>query len=224
MLSRGFEQQRTASPDEYFQQTEYAVRLAYNGLSECLDHAHQAMRLMPPPIERDGMRVLLPDETPEAQKRSARASELLRRYGELGPSQAMLAGSIVQAAHMAIALFSNNASIPSKYQPLVKDQSAIRFCVGEECYGVPTGLIVLAARNQFCHWNDDQVHRQTKTVFEALADAFMDDPLADLAFDLTSPTIAIYAAQMLFTALGWNTYEKYLAAMTRLVKSASQTA
>jgi len=39
--------------------------------------------------------------------------------------------------------------------------------VDEESHGVPTGLIILAARNQFCHWNEPNVHEQTKAVFNA---------------------------------------------------------
>ena len=211
-----------ATPDEYFQHTEYAVRHAYTGLHECGSYYRQAVQLMPPPMERDGMHVYPPAETPEEKEQAARVGELFDKWAELRPSEAMLAGSILQAAHMAITLFSTNSSVPAEYASLVKSQTAIPFCVGEVRHGVPAGLIVYAARNQFCHWNEPEVHEQTKAVFAALANAFMDDQWADLAFDLGNPTIAIYAAEVLFTALGWHTYDDYLAAMTKLISSASQ--
>jgi hypothetical protein len=59
-------------------------------------------------------------------------------------------------------------------------------------------------------------------VFNALDLAFQDNRFADLAFQLSNPTIAIYAGEVLSTALGWSTYDKYLAAMTELMRSASQ--
>jgi hypothetical protein len=179
---------------------------------------------MRPPVKAGSMHVYRPAETPEEKERDALVGELFDKSAKLGRSEAILAGFVLQAAHMAIALFSKNNSVPPKYAPLVKDETAISFCVGEERHGVPTGLIVLAARNQFCHWNDVEVRRQTKVVFDALDDKFMDNQWADLAFDLGNPTIAIYAAEVLFTALGWHTYDKYLEAMTQLIGNAAKAA
>jgi hypothetical protein len=197
------------------------VRLAYSGLHECGSYYRQAVQLMRRPVERDGMSAYLPAETPEEKEREARVGEFFDKWAALRPSEAMLAGTILQAAYMAIALFSRNSFVPPKYARLVQSKSAVRFCVGEELHGVPTGLIVFAARHQFSHWDEPDVHEQTRAVFDALASAFMDNPWADLAFDLGNPTIGIYAAEVLFTALGWDTYEKYLAAMTQIVHSAS---
>jgi len=57
----------------------------------------------------------------------------------------------------------------------------------------------------------------SEAVFAGLNDAFYDHPFADLAFDLGNPTIPIYARENLVTALGWTTYERYLAEMKRLL-------
>ena len=118
------------TPDEYFQETRYAVRLAYTGLHACGSYYRQAVQHMRPPVERDGMRVYLPEETPEEKEQDARVGELFDKWAELRPSDAMLAGSILQAAHMAIALFSTSSSVPTECAPLVKSETAIPFCVG----------------------------------------------------------------------------------------------
>ena len=51
----------------------------------------------------------------------------------------------------------------------------------------------------------------------ALSRAFWNIPSSDLAFDLSNPTIPIYAHEILVTALGWDSYEKYLGEMTELL-------
>jgi len=51
----------------------------------------------------------------------------------------------------------------------------------------------------------------------ALDWSFSDDPFSDLAFDLGNPTINIYAGKVLLTALGWTTYDTYLAEMKELL-------
>jgi hypothetical protein len=145
-----------STPQQYFQQTEYAVKLAYSGINECWSYYREAAHLMSPhwrpSDEMDGM--LQYDPPKDA---SARISELFDKHAELRFSEAILAGTILQAAHMAIAIFSKNSSVPPEYAPLVKSKEAVPFCIGKELYGVPTGLIVLAARNQFCHWNEPDV-------------------------------------------------------------------
>jgi hypothetical protein len=80
------------------------------------------------------------------------------------------------------------------------------------------GLIVYAARNQYAHWDDEQPHEVTKNVFAALSAAFSHDMLSDLAFALSNPTINVYANEVLLVALGWKSYDTYLAEMTSLLR------
>jgi hypothetical protein len=94
----------------------------------------------------------------------------------------------------------------------------LRFCTGRERYGVPTGLIVYAGRNQYAHWDEKEPHKATRRVFSALDHSFSDNPFSDLAFDLGNPTINIYAGEVLLTALGWTTYDTYLAEMKELLR------
>ena len=130
----------------------------------------------------------------------------------------MFAGAILQVAYMAIRLYSRNASIPANCSALVKasQKSAIPFCIGKELHAIPTGLIVYAGRNQYAHW-DEQAHEVTKNVFGALSTAFYHNMLSDLAFELSNPTINAYANEILLAALGWKSYDTYLAEMTSLL-------
>ena len=60
--------------------------------------------------------------------------------------------------------------------------------------------------------------KATRRVFSALDRSFSDNPFSDLAFDLGNPTINIYAGEVLLTALGWTTYDTYLAEMKELLR------
>ncbi len=204
--------------DDYFRLTEHAVRHAYSGLDSCWAYFEEGRRYSTPPIERDGMLHYLPPTTPEEKARLDRCLELQDKYFELKISEAMFAGSILQAAYMAIWLYRPKSSIPMTFAHLVKPSKlAARFCTGKERHGVPTGLIIYAARNQYNHWGEDEnLHELNQLVFAMLDKAFSNDPFADLAFDLGNPTINIYANEVLFTALRWNTYDTYLAEMSEL--------
>jgi hypothetical protein len=206
-------------PAEYFQKTEPAVRHAYNGLASCWSYYQQALQHSAPPIKKDGYYIFEPPKTPEEKARLDRYPELAGKYFELKISEAMFAGFILQAAYMAIRLYSRNKTIPLSCATLVEpiQENAIPFCIGKEKHGIPTGLIIYAGRNQYNHWDEERSHPTTRKIFTALSLAFLSNPLSDLAFDLGSPTIPIYANEILFTALGWGSYEKYLGEMTQLL-------
>lgn len=198
-------------PDDYFRQTEHAVKHAYAGLDSCWEYYRQALQ------HWDMSQVGQP-MTPERKTALDRYLEQAGRYFDLKFSEAMFAGAILQVAYMAIRLYSRNASIPTGCTSIVSSsqKSVIRFCIGKELHGVPTGLIVYAARNQYNHW-DEQPHEVAKNVFGALSAAFYSNTLADLAFDLPNPTINVYANEVLLVALGWKSYDTYLAEMNSLI-------
>jgi len=132
----------------------------------------------------------------------------------------MFAGGILQIAFMAIKFYSSNKSIPSSCATLVepKYKSAIPFCIGRECYGIPNGLIIYAGRNQFSHWDDEEPHKVTRNVFDSLSAAFFDNMMADLAFEISNPAINVYANEILLTAMNWTTYDTYLHEMKIMLK------
>jgi hypothetical protein len=204
-------------PDEYFQETEHAVKHEYEGLHSCWRYYDEALQHATPPIEEAGMLRRLPPRTPEEKAKLERSLELLHKYAELKFSEALFAGSILQAAYVAIRLYSRNTSIPTSCVEFKLPKAAIPFCIGEQRHGVPTGLIVYAGRNQYAHWDDEKPLEPTRRIFSALNRSFINHPFSDLAFELGNPTINIYAGEILLTALGWTSYDKYLAEMNKLL-------
>jgi len=197
---------------EYFRRTEHAVRHSYAGLDSCWMYYQQALQHWD--ISQIGQPM-----TPERKARLDRYLELAGKYFDLKFSEAIFAGAILQVAYIAIRLYSRNASIPANCTALVRasQKSAIPFCIGRELHGIPTGLIVYAGRNQYAHWDDEQPREVTKKVFGALSAAFNHNMLSDLAFELSNPTINVYANEVLLVALGWKSYDTYLAEMTSLL-------
>jgi len=198
-------------PDEYFRQTEHAVKHAYAGLDSCWQYYQEALQHWD--ISQVGQPM-----TPERKAALDRYLELAGKYFDLKFSEAMFAGAILQVAYMGIRIYSRNTSIPAKCSGFVRpsQNSAIPFCIGKEHHGIPSALIVCAARNQYNHW-DEQPHEVTKKVFDALSAAFYHNMLSDLAFELSNPTINVYANEVLLVALGWKSYDTYLTEMKSLL-------
>ncbi len=96
-------------------------------------------------------------------------------------------------------------------------KGAVPFCIGRQVHGVPVGLIVSAARNQYNHW-DNERHEATRRIFDALCAAFYNHPFYDLAFDVGNPTITIRANEVLLGALHWTTYDRYEEEIRLLLK------
>ena len=165
------------------------------------------------------MLTFYPPATPEDEANLRYHGELLQKFFELQFSEAMFAGFILQTAHMAISLYSPCKAVPESCYTFVRPENTrtARFCIGKDRYGVPTGLIVYAGRNQYAHWDEEEHHPTNERVFEALNSAFADNMFADLAFELSNPSINIFASEVLLTALGWRSYEIYLTEMHELL-------
>jgi hypothetical protein len=100
-LSSGHTMKITAPKiaDQYFHDTEHAVKHAYVGLASCWRHVEDARKDMPPPIEKERMLHYLPPETPEEKARVERSLASYKKYFELKISEAMFAGFILEAAY-----------------------------------------------------------------------------------------------------------------------------
>lgn len=199
--------------EQYFKITEHSVRHLYEGLASCWSYYKRALGYW----DISQIDKPITEENNEAIQQYLKLS---KKYFDLKFSEAMFAGGILQIAYMAIKLYSSNKSIPEGCIALVEEtnKSAIPFCIGRECYGIPIGLIIYAARNQYSHWDDKEPHKVTRNVFNTLSNAFCDTMMADLAFELTNPTINVYANEILLTAMNWKTYEIYLHEMKTLLK------
>lgn len=202
------------TPEEYLLQTEHAVRHLYAGLASCWDYYQKA-------LEHWDMSKIDQPKTPENMAALNRYLELAKKYFDLKFSEGAFAGSILQIAAMGIRYFSRNESIPESCRGIVPAEAkqAIPFCIGRELYGLPIGLIIYAARNQYNHWDDEYPHKITADVFAVLSRSFEEDIFNDLAFSLSNPSITVYANEVLLIALSWTTYEKYLLEMKALLSN-----
>ncbi len=202
------------TPQEYLENTEHAVRHFYAGLDSCWAVYRQALSHWD--LSKAGELL-----TPENKAKLDEYLKLAHQYFDLKFSEATFAGSILQVAAMGIQYFSRNTVIPASCRDIVpKNHRATRFCVGKELYGLPIGLIVYAARNQYAHWDKEDLHEINRKIFQGLSLAHYADPLRDLAYDLSNPTITIYANEVLLGALKWTTYETYVAEVTALLDEA----
>lgn len=202
---------------KYLRDTEHAVRHLYAGLGSCWSYYQQATEHWD--ISQTGQPM-----TPERKAALDRYLHLARQYFDLKPSEATFAGAILQLAYMAVRLYSRNNTIPPDSLILVhpSQKTAVQFCIGPLRHGIRTGLIVFAARNQYNHWDEEEPHQPTRKIFDALSVAFSDNMWADLAFELSNPTINIYSNEILLTALGWKTYDIYLTEVSAMLGASSQ--
>ena len=200
------------SPAEYLRRTEHAVRHMYAGLDSCWSHYQQA-------LEHWDLSQVGQPMTPEYRERLNKYLDLAGRYFDLKLSEAMFAGAILQIAYMAIRIFSRNVRIPPSASGFVRDsqKSAVPFCIGREIHGIPLGLLIYAARNQYSHWDEDIPHEVTRNVFGALGAAFEDNMFFDLGFEIANPTINVYANEVLLVAMRWTTYDDYEREMESLL-------
>lgn len=161
--------------------------------------------------------------TPERKDGLNKYLELAGQYFDLKLSEATFAGAILQVAYMGIRIFSSNDRIPPNASGLVKasQKSAVPFCIGREIHGIPLGLLIYAARNQYGHWDEEMPHEVTRNVFSALTAAFEDNMLFDLGFELANPTINLYANEVLLVAMRWTTYDHYEHEMNSLLALAT---
>jgi hypothetical protein len=200
---------------EYFRDTEHAARHLYAGLDSCWSYYQQAGEHWD--ISQVGQ--------PMTTERRAAVDHYLHlagQYFNLKLSEAVFAGAILQLAYTAVRLYSRNSTIPQESVALVHPsrktrKTAVQFCIGPVRHGVQTGLIVFAARNQYNHWDEEEALQPTKAIFNALSAAFREDMWADLAFELSNPTINSYASEILLTALGWRTYNTYVAGVSAML-------
>jgi len=194
------------SPSEYFEVTERAVKHAYAGIHSGWSNYEDTYR------HWQKNKTMTPAEI-DAQSR-----KMGKLLGKTQFATAIFSGAILQVAYTAIMLYPPVTKIPPNWAHIGPSSTAARFCIGRERHGVPTGLIIYAGRNQYAHWDDEEpTNKIVVEVFNALTIAFWDNPLSDLAFDLSNPTIAIYSGEILLTALGWHSYETYLAEMKQLL-------
>jgi hypothetical protein len=205
------------SVDEYLHKSEHAVRHLYAGLESCWAHYEEATRYWD--ISKAGSPLTTVEELEALQEYLKHA----KRYLDLTLSEATFAGAILQVAATGIRRLSRNDTVPHSCGSIILNkkgeviEAVLPFCIGREVYGLPAGLIVYAARNQYNHWDDDQPHFLTQRILGVMSAAVRCDPWNDLAFNHGDFGPGILATGMLFTALRWTDYARYEADMRSML-------
>ena len=150
---------------------------------------------------------------------------------ETRQAREIVAGSIIQIAH---ALIRDNSDFIEKPPGLVNFESQMNrmleesgskkagkfkfpdeFCVGRMIGDLPVGVIVYAARNHFCHYNDESLRPTSGVVFDYLRIHF--EPQNGLSLNHGEDgSLCCYAVMAI---LGWSDdYEKFLDDMRQIAQ------
>lgn len=133
-----------------------------------------------------------------------------RKYLGQTISQGAICGSILQIAFMGIKLFSKQRALPDICKGFLRSNDArIAFCVGREVKGLPVGLIIYAARNQYNHMDENLNNKVAQAVFDAIATHGTGGKYKDPAFDLNNTVLENYSHNIV-SLLGWKDYKAYL--------------
>jgi hypothetical protein len=135
-------------------------------------------------------------------------------------ARAVLAGSILQVAYMALKTYSADPGDISTYSKYgIQNGSTVgKFCLGRQVHGIPIGLLIYAGRVQYNHWEDGEPsHVVAKIVFRELIRAYYDDTNFDMAYELNYPTFRPVSHYIVRLELGWRTYEDYESDMRSLL-------
>lgn len=137
---------------------------------------------------------------------------------------ANLCGAVLQTASMGINQFSARQPVPPTFQGIMEEGwSATKYCIGREVRGVPIGLIILAGRNQYNHFDErPRLKNPAKKVFQLLADMGKSDqgkPLIDPAFNLQNDRLICFASNIT-GLLGWDSYDDYRKDMITMLSKA----
>lgn len=209
---------KPSSPRDYFEQTSHVVKHLYLGITSCQQWWEEAKAFWAPGSA----------EPPQTEEERADLDVFLTKGGEYFGrkfSEGLFCGAILQVAASGIVRFSKNSDLPASCRDLFKDieprEKKLKFCIGKERFGVPEGLIIYAGRNQYAHWEEEELRDKLNVrIFDKLNSAFQNNVFMDLAFDLSNPTIHIYADLILLGVLQWRTYGAYVKGMKELLEVA----
>lgn len=208
-------------PAEYIEETSKAVQQLFEGLA----FYRQILEKDPRPVH---VASVSPDDKDAWQKEIDRwyeqnkeaiekSLETQREYIGYTFSQATLAGAVLQIASMGISLFSANTDVPKSVSDFVKpDSKAAKFCIGRTIRDLPLGLIILAARNQYNHWDDPEPHTLTVEVFNRIANH--SGKYTDPAFDIRNASLNMYSHNII-SLVQWTNYDAYYEDLSNLLLS-----
>ena len=164
------------------------------------------------------------------------SSKHQKNYTSVDIAREVISGSIIQIAYIATKLYAKLNEKPhcairfeAEINRLIKENKSTKakpisfpekFCVGREIGGLPIGLIIFAARNQYNHIDADRLKGVNEVVFNHMH-CLWPNPPNGMSFDLCDNNF--YYSYSVLAALGWtddhNTsgQDKYRADLTDIV-------
>ena len=185
--------------EEYLQQTETAAQILFEGIDKYLETIKSV------PLSDVGT--------------TAKWSAAQKQYIYESFAMATLCGAVLQLAYMAIKQYSNNSSVPDRFNALINRGSlAKKFCIGREKHSVPIGLIIYAGRNQAAHYDDIELREPNKSIFEKLCKRTSKGgrEFRDPALDLNNGSTINFAGNITYI-LDWCDYDAYQQDMRNLL-------
>jgi hypothetical protein len=209
--------------EEYFSQTEKAVKQLFEALGFYLDLLKD---IRPPIFESASV-----DEVVRAEERDEWYRKTLklykasvakqREYFGYTVSKATISGSILQIAFMGIKLLSLNSTIPVGCGDIVgAGGGTVRFCIGRPIRGVPIGLVVYAGRNQYNHMDEGAYFPVTTKVFDRLYTGQTEEGenYIDPAFDLSDRDLSYSLSDNVLAVIGWKDHNSYITDMKAMLR------
>lgn len=185
--------------EEYLQKTETAAQILFEGIEKYVSIIGS---------------IPLSDVGTTAKWREAQRHFIYESF-----AMATLCGAVLQLAYMAIKQYSNNSSVPDRFNALIKKgASAQKFCIGREKHSVPIGLIIYAGRNQAAHYDDSNLSEINRSIFEGLCarTSRTGKEYRDPTLDLNNGITINFAGNITYI-LDWRDYDAYQLDMRNLL-------
>jgi hypothetical protein len=207
------------SKEAYIEQTEDAVRRMFEVVFEYRELFKSS--LSPVAVLRYSNEEDFDQEyakwrsTPEVEKQFALAQSAKEELDGKLFSLHVIAGSILQIAYQAIAMYLDEQELEENYQNLLDGMkkvgtSAKKFFGGRDVRNVPLGLVVFAGRNQYNHLDaGSDLMILNRNIFRALSHYEKEEfNFVNPAFDLQNDNLLSYSSNIL-SALEWDSFEQY---------------
>lgn len=194
---------------EYLKKTESAVRMLFEGMGSYTDLLRGGMIRGPVGVYANNEGALSAGRQ-WAKKNKELVSQKLAKQREYMAEHfplATLRGAVLQIADKGIEICSTNRVIPEEWQesfasmkPTTIDK-LVRYCCGRPVREIPIGLVILAGRNQYAHYETGCLNQLCAEVFRRMAQSpHFRSRVLDIVFELAGTSgdrSEIFAATLL---------------------------
>ncbi|PLW82524.1 hypothetical protein CWI75_12300 [Kineobactrum sediminis] len=128
------------------------------------------------------------------QSEFQQAQQVQRDYMAEQDAMGVLCGSLLQIAAVGVERYGRNQIIPGNIYPSIKAGSRQeKFCTGRLIRNVQLGLVIYAARNQYNHLDELELHKTSTAVMNLLATEHDYGPgIRDPAYDMQNRQLDNY--------------------------------